>query len=351
MRVDSVRGIRDWISSNTIVMGEESEGEYGFYPEERPIDVLLEYGMVPLDKPAGQTSHQVTSWVKRILGVEKAGHSGTLDPAVTGLLPIATGEATKVLQALLLGPKEYYALMRLHDPVPDGQLESVMEEFTGPIYQRPPQRSSVKRVRRIREVYEMEVVERDGRLVLLRVLCQAGTYVRKLIYDMGEVLGVGATMVELRRTRVCGMEERDGLTRLHELAYAAGIWREDGDESMLRRLVLPIETALMHMKPVVAKDSAIDALCHGAYLAVPGVARMNPDVEKGNIVAIFTNKGEIVALAEALMSSEEMENADRGLAFKMKRVVMKPGTYPSIWRKRGGGRGRKGKEGEAIIKD
>lgn len=330
----SLRHMRvpEWIKSNTQVINEESEGEHGYYPEERPMQVLLEYGLVPLDKPAGQTSHQVTAWVKRILGVDKAGHSGTLDPLVTGLLPIATGEATKLLQTLLMGPKEYYAIMRLHDPVPDWQLESVVKEFTGPIYQKPPVRSSVKRVRRVREIYEMEIVERKGRLVLLRVLCQAGTYVRKLIYDMGEVLGVGATMVELRRTRVCGIRETDGLTRLHELAYATQLWREKGDDSMLKNLVWPIEKALTHLKPVVAKDTAVDAVCHGAYLAVPGVARAHPDIKKGDLVAIYTQKGEIVALAEALMDFETLEDSNKGLAFKTRRVVMKPGTYPKAWK-------------------
>jgi len=324
--------LRDKIISRLKVIGEESEGEYGYYPDKRPIDVLLDYGLIPLDKPAGQTSHQVVAWVKRILGVKKAGHSGTLDPPATGLLPIATGEATKLLGVLLLGPKEYYAIMRLHSPVPDEHLNEVINEFRGPIYQRPPLRSSVKRQRRVRHIYELEVVERKGNLVLLRVLCQAGTYVRKLIYDMGEVLGVGATMVELRRTRVCDLREENGIVRLHELAYAMKLYKEKGEEELLRKVVWPIEAGLIGMKAVVAKDSAVDAICHGAYLAVPGVARIDPTIKRGDLTIIYTQKAEVVAIAEAVKSAEEIEDSVKGIAFNLKRVIMKPGTYPKAWK-------------------
>lgn len=327
-----VSSLRERIMEKLKVVGEESEGEYGHYPDQRPMPVLLDYGLIPLDKPPGQTSHQVVAWVKRILEVRKAGHSGTLDPPATGLLPIATGEATKLLGVFLLGPKEYYAVMRLHSPVPDERLKDVVEEFTGPIYQRPPLRSSVKRQRRVRHIYELEIVERKGNLILLRTLCQAGTYVRKLVYDIGEVLGVGATMVELRRTRVCRMSEKDGLVRLHELAYAMKLYKERGEEGMLRELIRPIEVGLLNLKAVVAKDSAVDALCHGAYLAVPGVARMDPGIRRGDLVAIYTQKGEIIALAEAAMSAEEIEDITKGIAFNLKRVIMRPGTYPKAWK-------------------
>jgi len=333
--------IREWLLESTVVVGEESEGEYGKEPEDRSIKELLEYSLIPVDKPAGQTSHQVTAWVKRLLGVDRAGHSGTLDPLATGLLPVATGRATKVLQALLLGPKEYYAVMRLHDPVPDEQLRAVVSEFTGQIYQRPPVRSRVKRERRIRTVYELEIVERKGNLVLLRSLVQAGTYIRKLVYDMGEVLGPGATMVELRRTRVCELRERDHIVRLHDLAYAVRLWRE-GEEAELRRILLPIEAGMTHLKPVVAKDTAVDAVAHGSYLAAPGVARMHPGIVKGDIVALFTHKGELVALASAEMGYEEVEERGSGIALRPLRVVMQPGVYPRSWK---GGRGATGESG------
>src|SRR5919201_2929439 len=203
---------------------------YGQYPDRRPIESLLYYGLVLVDKPAGPRSHEVVAWVKRILEIEKAGHSGTLDPGATGLLPLGLGEGTKAPSVLLLGPKEYYALARLHSHVSPDRLKGVMQEFTGEIYQRPPERSSVRRVTRVRTVYEFDYLENYDRLVLMHTLCQAGTYIRKIIYDIGEVLSSGATMVELRRTKVSNLSERnDGLVRLHDLADAYQRYKESKD--------------------------------------------------------------------------------------------------------------------------
>ena len=142
--------------------------KYGYYPNQRPIQELLNYGLITLDKPAGPTSHEVVAWVKRILEIDKAGHSGTLDPPATGLLPIGLGEGTKALGVLLFGPKEYYALARLHATVSSDKLRSIVQEFTGEIYQRPPQRSAVKRDVRIRTVYEFDAMEENVRLILIR---------------------------------------------------------------------------------------------------------------------------------------------------------------------------------------
>ena len=308
---------------------------YGHYPDRRPIESLLQYGLVLVDKPAGPTSHEVVAWVKRILEIDKAGHSGTLDPGATGLLPLGLGEGTKALSVLLLGPKEYYALARLHAHVSVDKMKSVMQEFVGEIYQRPPQRSSVKRVTRVRTVYEFDYLDDYDRLVLMRILCQAGTYIRKIIYDIGEVLSPGATMVELRRTRVSNLSEKDGLVRLHDLADAYQRYKESKDEDKLRRLILPIERCLEGIRAVTVRDTAVDALCHGAPLAVPGVIAVPKDLRVGELVGIYTLKGEIVGLGQAAMTKEEIEQNARGIAFVMKRLIMKPGTYPKAWRSKG----------------
>lgn len=312
---------------------------YGHYPDKRPIESLLYYGLVLVDKPAGPTSHEVVAWVKRILEIEKAGHSGTLDPGATGLLPIGLGEGTKALSVLLLGPKEYYTLARLHSHVSDDRLKRVMSEFTGEIYQRPPQRSSVRRVTRVRTVYEFDHLETYDRLVLMRILCQAGTYIRKIIYDIGEVLSPGATMVELRRTRVSNLSEQNtgggGLVRLHDLADAYQRYKETKNDEKLRRLVIPIEHCLEGIRGVMVRDTAVDALCHGAPLAVPGVVAVPEDMRVGELVGIYTLKGEIVGLGQAAMTKEEIEQNTRGIAFVIKRVIMKPNTYPKAWRSKG----------------
>ncbi len=324
--------LRDKIFHGLEVVGEESEGEHGHFPDARPVEELMRYGFIPLDKPAGQPSHQVMAWVRQILGVSRAGHSGTLDPQATGLLPIGINEATKALTTLLIGPKQYYTVMRLHSPVPEAELDAVLSEFVGEIYQRPPQRSSVRRVTRTKAIYRMEKVSRSGNLVLLRVLCQAGTYVRKLVYDMGEVLGVGATMVELRRTRVSDVSEEGGLVRLHELALSMRRYREGGEEEGVRKVVWPIESALGHLKPLVAKDSAVDSVCHGAQLAVPGVARAHAELSTGDTVALYTQKGELVAVGQALLGIQELREVQKGLAMKAGRVIMRAGTYPKEWK-------------------
>jgi len=222
--------------------------------------------------------------------------------------------------------------MRLHGDVDDERLMEVIKEFEGPIYQRPPLRSAVKRAVRIRRIYKIEVLEREGRNVLLRVWCEAGTYMRKLCHDIGEVLGVGAHMQELRRTRVGSFSEDKHLATLHDLVDAYYFWREEGIEDYIRKVVLPVEYAVRHLPKVVIRDSAVDAICHGAYLAVPGILRVESPIKVGDTVAIFTLKGELVAIGRAKMRSEQMVSAMRGIAVETKHVIMRPGTYPPMWR-------------------
>jgi H/ACA ribonucleoprotein complex subunit 4 len=310
---------------------EDTDPRYGCAPQSRSIKQLLDYGLIPLDKTEGPTSHEVVAWVRRVLNVKKAGHSGTLDPPATGLLPIGIGEATKALSVLLLGSKEYITVARLHEPVDDSSLKRVIKEFTGEIFQKPPQRSSVKRVTRTRTIYELELLEQRGRLLILRVLCESGTYVRKLIYDMGEVFGCGATMVELRRTKVSNLNEQGGLVRLHELADAHYEYQK-GNDGKLKKLILPIEYGMQTIPSIVIRDSAVEAICNGAKLAIPGILKVSSNIKKGDVVGIYTLKGEIVALAEASMSSDEIKSQQKGIAAEPNRVIMKQGTYPKMWK-------------------
>jgi H/ACA ribonucleoprotein complex subunit 4 len=310
-----------------------TSNRYGYLPDKRPLDILLDYGFIPLDKPPGPTSHEVVAWVKKILGLSKIGHSGTLDPGTTGLLPLGLGEATKALQVLTLGPKEYYALARMHSYISSKKIELVMKEFTGDIYQRPPQRTAVRRATRIRTVYSFDLLEQHERLILIRILCQAGTYVRKIIYDLGEVLSLGATMIELRRTRVdCLSERTESFVRLHDILDAFERYKETEDETRLRQLVRPIEYGLQGLRGVMIRDTAVDALCHGAQLAIPGITAVPPNLRRGELVGVYTLKGEIVGLSEAVMTSEEIGTKTTGFAFTMKRIIMKPNTYPKVWR-------------------
>lgn len=319
---------------NLVKIDDDGTSEsFGHIPDERPLSTLFEYGLILLDKPPGPTSHEVVSWVKKTLGLAKVGHSGTLDPGTTGLLPLGLGEATKALSVLTLGPKEYYALARVHSYISAKRIEPVMKEFTGDIYQRPPQRSAVRRATRIRTVYSFDLLEQHERLLLMRIVCQAGTYVRKIIYDLGEVLSSGATMIELRRTMVSGFTEgTDRFARLHDILDAFESYKENKDETKLRELIKPIEHSLQSLRGVIVRDTAVDALCHGAQLAIPGIIAIPRDLRLGELVGIYTLKGEIVGLSEAIMMSKEIETKTNGFAFVMKRIIMKPNTYPKVWR-------------------
>ncbi len=309
-----------------------TDDAFGTYYDKRTIEQLLNYGIILLDKPPGPTSHETVAWTKRLLKLPKIGHSGTLDPQVSGVLPLGLGGATKALGVLLYGPKEYHALGRVHSLPSKEKLNEIIEMFRGEIFQKPPQRSAVLRQTRTRTIYEFEVIEQKERLLLTRILCESGTYIRKLYYDIGEILGPGATMVELRRTRVDQFYERDGLVTLHELADAFAVWEEKKDDGKLMKMIKPVEYALSELKSVIIRDSAVDAMCHGAQLAIPGILKISQNLKKGDIVGVYTQKGEAVALAESTMSEEEIRDATKGYAFETKRIIMAPNTYPKKWR-------------------
>ena len=310
----------------------KTNAHYGKSPEDRSVRELLNNGFINLDKPAGPTSHQVVAWVKEILEIEKAGHGGTLDPAVTGILPVALGDAARALQVLLVVGKEYVALMKLHKPVEEKKIREVCKGFIGEISQMPPLRSAVKRVRRTRHVYYLEILEINGTEVLFRVGCEAGTYIRTLCVDIGKKLGVGAQLMELRRTRVGNITEETAVT-LQDVKDAFIFWKDDADDTELRRVILPMERLLDVVPKIVVRDSAIDALCHGANLAIPGVVEIDEDIKKDELAAVLSLKGEGVALVKTELLSEQIVERDAGICADLERVLMNKGTYPSIWKK------------------
>ncbi len=293
---------------------------------------LFRRGVFIADKPQGPTSHQVSAWARDLAGAERAGHGGTLDPRVTGVLPIAFNDATRALDALLVGDKEYVGAMELHQDVPEEKVQAMIRRFTGPIYQMPPVRSAVKRELRVRTIHELELLERDGRVVLFRTRCESGTYIRTLANDLGEALGVGGHLVDLRRTRTGPFRETEARP-LTDLQDALAFWRQDGDDALLRSLLLPMERLFAHLPKVVLKDTAVDAVCHGASLAVPGIASMDPGVARGALVALVTAKGEGVALAHAALTPSQVDSAKKGVAATTERVLMDPGTYPKGWKR------------------
>ncbi len=307
--------------------------DYGCDPYERPIEEHISKGVINLDKPSGPSSHEVDSWVKRILHVNKTGHGGTLDPKVTGVLPIGIDTATRVSQLLLPAGKEYVCLMTMHKEMPEDQVYEIFDQFTGKIYQTPPVKSAVKRELRVRTIYYATIYEIKGKDVLFRVGCEAGTYIRTLCHDIGEALGCGAHMAELRRTRAGPFNERnDDMVNLHDLTDAYHFWVEDGDESYLRNAIKPMEVAADHLPQIFIKDSAVEAICQGAKLAAGGISMLSKGIKRGDLVAIKSLKGELVASGIALASTEEIMNADSGLVVNTNKVFMQPGVYPMAWK-------------------
>jgi H/ACA ribonucleoprotein complex subunit 4 len=316
----------------TLVKVEDlSKPRYGKRPDERSLEELLSAGVIVVDKPQGPTSHQVSAWVRDLLGARKAAHGGTLDPRVTGVLPIALNAAVRAVDALHQGDKEYVAVLRLHQDLSEERVMEVLREFVGEIYQMPPVRAAVKRELRVRRIYELEVLDRVGRDYLLRVRCESGTYIRTLCVDIGEALGVGAHMQDLRRTRTASFTEDEAIS-LNDLRDAYLFWREEGDEDAFRTVLRPMEDLFKHLKKVVVKDTAVEALCHGASLAAPGIMEIDAGISKGDLVALMTRKGEAVALGVAQMTSEQMLSAGSGVAVELDRVLMRPGTYPKLWK-------------------
>jgi len=306
--------------------------DYGKRPEDRDIKEHLNYGVINLDKPAGPTSHEVTAWVKKILKVKKAGHGGTLDPKVSGVLPITLVESTKLVKILLNADKEYVCIMRIHNDFSQNEISDVLSKFTSNIYQKPPVKSAVKRRLRTREIYAINLLEINNRDILFNVRCEAGTYIRKLCHDIGEVIGYGAHMVELRRIK-SGIFDESTVSTLHDLIDAYAFYIEDGREDFLRKSIISVEVAVGHLPKIVVRDGAVDALCHGADLAIPGIVKLDSGLEIGMEVAIMTLKGELIAIGNSLMDVERILIEEKGIAVRTKRVIMKRSTYPRHWSK------------------
>ncbi len=312
---------------------EESKTDpaYGCYPHERDIETHIDNGIVIIDKPAGPTSHQVAAWTREILGAKKVGHSGTLDPNVTGVLPSLINNSTKITPYLLTEGKEYVFVMRLHERVPKKKIRSTIDDFIGKIIQMPPVKSAVKRRLRQREIYSLEIIEIHENDVLLRADVQAGTYIRTLCVDLGKRMGVKSHMHDLRRTRA-GPFKEDKTLKLHDLKDIVEKWRESGDETEMREAIKPIEFGVAHMKKILVKDSTVRALCQGAPLHVGGISKLSEGIDVDDDVAVMTLKGELIGVGSSRMCSSDLHHKKKGIALKIGRVVLDAGLYPKMWR-------------------
>jgi len=306
-----------------------SSGKFGKSPEERTTDEMLRFGMINIDKPAGPTSHQISGFVKDILHLDKAGHSGTLDPGVTGVLPVGLQNATRIMQSLLTAGKEYVGIMHIHEDIPEGKIIDSVKKFQGKLMQMPPVKSAVKRQLRERNVYYVEVLDIDGRDVMFKMGCQAGTYVRKWCHDFGQYMDTSAHMVELRRTKAGPFTENNIIT-LQDLTDAYHYYKQEHDDTKLRNIIVTPEFAVSHLRKIYVMDTTVNSLCSGAYLKIPGVVKLEKEIDKEDFIAVFTLKDELILVGKALMSTDEILKSERGIVLKTEQVFMDRGIYPKI---------------------
>jgi H/ACA ribonucleoprotein complex subunit 4 len=308
----------------------EPSEEYGEFPENRDPDQLLQKGFVIVDKPFGPTSNQVSTWVRKCLDRRKTGHFGTLDPNATGVLPVGLNKGTRVQKALSNAGKQYVFEMELEEPRNEDEVREALQEFVGENEQVPPEKSAVKRELRTRQMYSAELLEIGGSNVLACIDVESGFYVRVLVDQLAESLDTSGEMVELRRTRQGDIEE-DQADTLQDIVDAYRFYKDENREEELREVLHPIEKAVTHLPKVVIKNSAVNAVANGANLLSVGISKLEDGIAEGDLVAVMTLKGELVALATAEMSSEQMFEED-GEAANLESVHMDPEKYPRRWK-------------------
>lgn len=306
---------------------EKTDSKFGKSPNERNLEEAIRNSVIIVDKHAGPTSHQISQWAKEIFSMNKTGHTGTLDPAVTGVLPVALENSVKAMPVLSGMDKEYIGVMHLHKDVNEKILRETISKFIGKIKQTPPKKSAVARKEREREIYFFDILEIDGRDVLFKTGVQAGTYIRKLVHDLGQALSSGAHMSELRRIRVGTFTEEQAHSLL-EIKDAYDLAKE-GNEEQLKKTLIPVEYAIVGTKNIFVKDSAVNTVAHGSPVFVGGITRIQEGIEAGETIAVYTQKDELVCIGIAKMSSEEMFKRKKGIAVRTDRVFIPIDVYPS----------------------
>ncbi len=274
-------------------------------------------GLILIDKPIGPTSSQVTNWVKQILGEKKAAHCGTLDPNVSGVLPILIGKGIKLQEYLQKHGKEYVCLIETQ--ASKEEFKQVLKEFTGKIYQKPPEMSAVAKKTRVRKIYSIQIIDNIENNYLLRIKCQHGTYIRKLVEDIGIVLGKKMIMKELRRTRSGLFKEQEcvTLTRLRD-AYEL----RDKKPELLQEIIKPLEEAVKGMATVTLKSKAAENVKKGAPVYAPGIKQMTGSIEKRTPVALFDENGKLIGMGISKYSKKQVLEKNKGLVIKTKKIVV-----------------------------
>jgi H/ACA ribonucleoprotein complex subunit 4 len=310
----------------------ETSPDHGSVPAERSIEQLFDSGFILLDKAPGPSSHQVSAWARDMMGLEKLGHGGTLDPFATGLLPLLAGKAMRLTGRILTHDKSYLAVLKLGEETDRSVVEEKMAMLTGKVYNVPPEISAVRVQVRTRAISRFEILDFDGTSMLTHIECEAGTYVRTMARDLGLLLDSPVELKELRRPTSGEFSLQQSIT-MQQLADAYWLWKEKGDSSAILRILHPVEDMLSGVPQIVIKDGAAAALSHGAPLLRPGVISIPEDLGVGSEVLLVTLKGEAVALANLVQPSKVIPEMTQGEVAKPNCVLMREDTYPRSWKK------------------
>ncbi len=310
----------------------ETNDKYGSWPADRSINELLDSGLILVNKPSGPTSHQLTAWARDLLGLNRLGHGGTLDPFATGLLTLLCGKATKITNIVLNSDKSYVAVLRFENPINEEKLKNLLITLTGDIYNVPPKESAVKIQVRARSIFINKLLDVDdsGKVAIIQLSCNAGTYVRTLTKDIGLLLDTKCDLIELHRDKTGNFDEGMACT-MHQLTDAIFLWQNQGDDRGLKNLISPIESIVNKLPRVYVKDGAVSAVSHGAPLAKPGIVKVSKGIKKGDSVIILSLKEEAVAIATLSVNSEDLTEMKSGQVAVAQSVLMAPGTYPQTW--------------------
>ena len=311
-----------------------TDAKFGCDPYERNLQSLLDAGVILVDKPRGPTSHQLTAWAREMLGIQRLGHGGTLDPFATGLLTMLCGKATRLTEMVLTGDKKYIAIVKLGCQINATELEKLLRSLTGEIYNVPPLESAVKVRVRTRIIHEMNIIDSDleSNIFTISISCSAGTYIRTLARDIGLMLDTSCELTELHRDQTGSFNQTNACT-MQQLTDAVFLWKEHDDDRALRRLIAPVESILGHFPRIVVKDGAVAAISHGAALARPGVVSIDDGIERGDLVVLESLKGEAVAIAETNSGAKKIQSMEHGEVARPKVVLMQTGIYPQTWQK------------------
>ena len=308
--------------------------KFGCLPTDRSLEELLGSGILLVKKPRGPTSHQLTAWIRNILGITKIGHGGTLDPMATGLLTILCGRATRLTDIILKGDKRYISVIRFGRDIDSEEIAILLDSLVGEIYNVPPKESAVKVQVRTRTITSLTLLDFDAstNIAAIEISCVAGTYIRTLTRDIGLLLDTSCEMLELHRDQTSIFDESMACS-MHELADAIFLWKEHSDESSLKKLLTPVESILTKFPSITIKDGAVAAMTHGAPLARPGVVDASIGITSGAFVVISSMKGETVAVAEAIVDVDAIQGMKKGEIAVAKSVLMPTGIYPQNWSK------------------